>query len=206
MVYRLLSALAFILLLPIIVFLALCILFITGFPVFIAQKRIGKDGKSFALYKFRTMVRDAEALKRMLRSKNEATGPVFKMRDDPRFTPIGKFLSHTGLDELPQLFNILKGDMVFFGPRPLPVAEAAKLKPWMRTREKILPGIISPAVLTGTYHKDFDGWMRSDVEYVTKKSVLYDAGLLIRLVPFAAPFDGKHIPGDFVFPIAKKRI
>lgn len=185
MIYRLLAVIACIIFFPVMVAISVAIVVTTGFPVVFKQKRVGKDGKPFVLYKFRTMVQDAEKVQKHLRQKNESDGPAFKMRNDPRFTPIGKFLSHTGLDELPQLFNMVRGDMVFFGPRPLPVAEAKKLKIWMHTREKTMPGIISPAVLTGTYHKDFEGWMRSDVEYVKKKSVFYDVRLLARLVPFS---------------------
>jgi len=183
--YRVFVFIILMLTLPVQLMIVVCVVLTSGFPVLFMQKRIGKHGKPFTLYKFRTMVADAEKRKSRLRTQNEANGVVFKIHDDPRFTRIGRFLSHTGFDELPQLYNIVKGDMVFFGPRPLPVSEARKLTPWMHEREKVLPGIVSPAILTGTYHKDFKGWMRSDVEYTQKKSVLYDLGLLIRVVPFA---------------------
>lgn len=150
------------------------------------QKRVGKNGRVFTLYKFRTMIRNAEVLQKKYSNKNESTGPAFKIYNDPRFTRIGKFLSHTGLDELPQLWNVVCGDMALLGPRPFPVSEAKKLLPWMKEREHILPGIISPAILTGTYHKDFDAWMKSDVAYAQSKSVLGDAQLLLRCVPFVA--------------------
>ena len=88
------------------------------------------------------------------------------------------------LDKLPQLYNVIRGDMAFIGPRPLPVTEAKQLKPWMRERERVLPGIISPAVLTGRYHLDFDAWMRSDVAYVKSKSVRTDMVLFARCIPF----------------------
>jgi len=117
-------------------------------------------------------------------SKNESSGPTFKIHNDPRFTRIGKFLSHTGLDELPQVFNVLHGDMALIGPRPLPVSEAEKLKPWMQARERVLPGIISPAILTGGYHKNFIAWMKSDVAYAKEKNVYTDMVLLIRMIPF----------------------
>lgn len=183
-VYRICAGFIFILLLPLMAGIVGAIAVTSGFPVVFRQKRVGKGGRIFTLYKFRSMVPQAEEVKPKLVSINEATGPVFKIRHDPRFTPVGKLLSHTGLDELPQLYNMMKGDMVFFGPRPLPVFEAKKLAAWMRKRERIMPGIISPAVLTGTYHRDFESWMRSDVEYVQTKSIRHDTRLLIRLVPF----------------------
>jgi len=145
--YYVLIMVLFLVTLPLQVAIGLLVYMGSGWPVLFRQKRIGKDGKAFVLFKFRTMVPGADKNQARLRTLNEATGAVFKMRNDPRYTNIGKFLSHTGLDELPQLYNILRGDMVFFGPRPLPVYEEKKLKPWMREREAVLPGIISPAIL-----------------------------------------------------------
>lgn len=156
----------------------------SGTPVFFLQERVGKNGKRFIMYKFRTMTPNADSLKKRYAQKNESEGPVFKIYNDPRFTVAGKFLSHTGLDELPQFLNVLKGDMAFIGPRPLPVAEAKKLKPWMKVREQILPGIISPAILTGKYHENFHSWMRSDVSYVQKKNAIGDVRLFLQSFSF----------------------
>lgn len=156
----------------------------SGSPIFYRQLRLGKAGKKFKLYKFRTMVREADKLQQRFASKNEANGPVFKIRNDPRFTKIGKFLSHTGLDELPQLFNVLNGDMALIGPRPLPINEAKKLKLWMRQREKIKPGIISPWILEGYHRRSFDEWMKSDVVYAGQKSLTTDISLTIRTIGF----------------------
>lgn len=136
------------------------------------------------MYKFRTMRLGAEDEQSSLYTHNESDGPVFKMRNDPRFTVLGKFLAHTGLDEIPQLYNVLRGEMALFGPRPLPVAEAAKLKPWQRKRHDIKPGILSPAILTGKYHEDFDAWMKSDIAYIKEKSFIYDMHLAKRAVKF----------------------
>ncbi|MBI3576962.1 sugar transferase [Candidatus Gottesmanbacteria bacterium] len=174
----------FLLALPLLIVLALVLFVFSGWPIVFRQRRIGLGGKPFVLYKFRTMVLGAEKMKRRVGYLNEATGPVFKIRDDPRYTPIGKFLSHIGLDELPQLCNVLAGDMALIGPRPLPVAEAAKLASWMRKRHDILPGIISPWVLEGHNHGDFDAWMRSDIAYVKAKSPPYDGKLFIQTVVF----------------------
>lgn len=172
--------------LPVMILAAAAVYMASGKPVLFRQKRVGKDGKPFTLYKFRTMVPDAESMQRRLLKKNEANGPVFKIFDDPRFTPIGKFLSHTGLDELPQLFNVLRGDMALIGPRPLPVAEAQKLAAWMRKRERIKPGIISPWILNGYHLQPFDAWMESDIAYADSKSLPADIRLTARSAAFLA--------------------
>ena len=136
------------------------------------------------MYKFRTMKIDAEKLQKKLRNFNESDGPVFKIHNDPRFTQFGKFLSHTGLDELPQLWNVLKGDMAFIGPRPLPTDEARRLTKWQQRRHTIKPGIISPWILNGYHSKPFKAWMKSEIEYTKKKSVMYDTALVFRMIPY----------------------
>jgi lipopolysaccharide/colanic/teichoic acid biosynthesis glycosyltransferase len=163
--------------LPIFIIVSVSILFTSGFPIFFVQDRVGKGGKVFRLFKFRTMVRDAEKIQGKYQKLNEADGPAFKIRNDPRFTRLGRFLSHTGLDELPQLYNIIIGDMVLIGPRPLPINEAHKLKPWMQERHKIKPGIISPWILEGYHRNSFTDWMQSDLRYVEQKSPIYDIKL-----------------------------
>lgn len=120
------------------------------------------------------MVEGAEKLQFNYLKKNEANGPVFKMRNDPRFTKVGKMLAHMGLDELPQLINIVKGDMAFVGPRPLPVNESEKIPAKYRARFSVLPGITSPWVINGSHKLPFAKWMELDIEYVKKKSVLLD--------------------------------
>jgi len=184
MIYQIFIFLLLLASLPLQLLIGVVILISSGFPVLYLQRRIGKDGKPFLLYKFRTMVVGAEKLQKELRHLNEAEEPAFKIHDDPRFTRIGNFLSHTGLDELPQLINVLKGEMALIGPRPLPVAEAQKLKPWQNERHTVQPGIISPWVLEGHNHKPFDRWMRSDIAYVKKKSFTYDCMLAVRTVVF----------------------
>jgi lipopolysaccharide/colanic/teichoic acid biosynthesis glycosyltransferase len=155
-------------------------------PVFFRQKRVGLGGKPFTMYKFRTMRPGAEGEQKKYRKLNEANGPVFKIRNDPRFTQVGKFLAHTGLDELPQLVNVIRGDMAFIGPRPLPEAEARKLTSAQQKRHTIKPGIISPWVLDGYHRQTFDAWMKSDIEYSRKKSFLYDLTLAGRTIGFLA--------------------
>lgn len=138
------------------------------------QQRLGKDSRPFTIYKIRTMVENANDLKPQYAHLNEADGPVFKIHNDPRYTRVGRFISHTGLDELPQLLNIVKGEMAFIGPRPLPVAEAAQVPPKYRRRFSVLPGITSPWVLKGAHSLSFERWMQLDLEYVNNKSPLYD--------------------------------
>ncbi len=164
--------------------ISVCILLTSGFPILFLQKRTGKNGKTFILYKFRTMIVGSEHEQQRYTRLNEADGPVFKIRNDPRFTSIGRFLGHTGLDEFPQLINILKGDMALFGPRPLPIHEAKNLLPWQRERQSIKPGILSPWVLDGYHKKRFNDWMRSDLAYVKNKSFVYDLKLFVRSIIF----------------------
>lgn len=156
-----------------------------GGALFFKQKRAGKGKKSFLMYKFRTMVEGAEELKKKYFNLNEASGPVFKIKDDPRFTKVGRILAHTGIDELPQLINIVKGEMVLVGPRPLPVDEANKVPKKYKKRFSVLPGATSLWVVKGAHKLAFDEWMRLDLEYIDKRSfwldlkVLYLTALLI---------------------------
>lgn len=158
----------------------------SGFPIFFRQQRIGKDGKPFIIIKFRTMHRGADDKQQAYSHLNEAHGPVFKIRNDPRFTSVGKFLAHTGLDELPQLFNVLMGDMAIIGPRPLPVSEVKKMSAWQRERHIVKPGIMSPWVLEGYHRQTFDAWMKSDIAYAKHKSFWYDISLFFRACGFLA--------------------
>lgn len=176
----------FLLALPLQGIIAILLVISSGWPILYFQKRVGKDGRIFTMYKFRTMGNGAEKKQQELKKQNEANGPVFKIRDDPRYTPVGRFLSHTGLDELPQIINVLKGEMALIGPRPLPVAEFQKLKSWQKKRQTILPGIISPWVLNGYHRQSFDAWMKSDIAYAKEKNFWYDALLSYRTTLFLA--------------------
>ncbi len=168
--------------LPLQILVGLLVYIFSGKPVFFLQQRIGKKNIPFTIYKFRTMQPNAETKRHLLSGKNEARGPVFKIHDDPRFTSIGKFLAHTGLDELPQLWNVLGGDMALIGPRPLPVYEFKKLASWQQKRQAILPGIISPWILNGYHRQSFDEWMKSDLQYIQQKTVVYDCILSMKSV------------------------
>ncbi|MBI4062287.1 sugar transferase [Candidatus Gottesmanbacteria bacterium] len=191
--YRLFTLSLLIFSLPVGGLISVGILLTSGFPILFTQKRVGKNGTQFILIKFRTMVQGSDRMQKDLQQRNEAGGPVFKIRNDPRFTPIGKFLSHTGLDELPQLWNVLRGDMALFGPRPLPVPEANKLKAWQKERYRIKPGIISPWILEGYHRTSFDDWMKSDIAYSKKKSVSYDLMLFVRSILFMLRLFAKEL-------------
>ena len=147
-------------------------------PVIFEQKRVGKNGEVFIMYKLRTMYVGAEKDRKKYKKLNESDGPVFKIKDDPRFVGIGRFLARTGLDELPQIFNILKREMSFVGPRPLPVYEYKKLKRWQKKRQSVLPGITSSWVINGQHKVSFDNWMKSDLEYVKNKSFIGDLRII----------------------------
>jgi len=153
-------------------------------PGFYLQWRAGKNKRLFKIIKFRTMIEGAENIQRRYQFLNQADGPVFKIENDPRFTKIGRFLSHTGLDELPQLINILKGEMDFVGPRPFPIKEAKKIPKKYEARFSVLPGITSLWVIKGAFHNDFDYWMRLDLEYVKNKNFWYDLKIIFLTLVF----------------------
>jgi lipopolysaccharide/colanic/teichoic acid biosynthesis glycosyltransferase len=156
---------------PLLLIISLFVFVISGSPIFFKQKRLGKNKKVFFIYKFRTMKRNAEKSKKTLSSLNEADGPVFKIQDDPRYTNIGKILSRLGLDELPQLINIIKGDMSFVGPRPLPIKEALHIPQKYQLRFSVLPGVTSLWVINGGHSLSFKKWMELDSNYIKNRSM-----------------------------------
>jgi lipopolysaccharide/colanic/teichoic acid biosynthesis glycosyltransferase len=183
MLDRLIALLLIVLLSPLVAFLSLLLWLTEGWPIFYIQKRIGKAGKIFEMIKFRTMKKGSEGEQEKYRNLNEADGPVFKIRNDPRFTKMGIFLSHTGMDELPQLINVVKGEMAIVGPRPLPVKEEEKIdQKCKEIRRTVKPGLVSPWVVDGYHGMKFSDWMKSDQEYIKKKNFFYDVGLLSRSV------------------------
>ncbi len=143
------------------------------------QLRTGKSRKSFWIYKIRTMIPEAEKQRAKLKKMNEADGPVFKIANDPRYTKLGRLIARAGLDEIPQLINIIKGEMSFVGPRPFPVSEAEKVSKRYQARFSVKPGITSLWVLEGAFHNDFKKWMELDVEYVKKKDLWLDVKIII---------------------------
>jgi exopolysaccharide biosynthesis polyprenyl glycosylphosphotransferase len=154
-------------------------------PVFFRQQRSGLNGAPFTLYKFRTMVTNAEQFKHELEAMNEMCGPVFKVTNDPRVTPFGKFLRHYSLDELPQLFNVLRGEMSLVGPRPLPVDEVKRFNDLAhRRRLSVKPGLTCLWQIKGRNQiSDFKDWVRLDLEYIDNWSLWLDVKILLLTLP-----------------------
>lgn len=151
-----------------------------GSPFFL-QKRVGKDGKLFTMYKFRTMIHGAEKMRPDLAELNEMDGPVFKIKNDPRITKIGSFLRKTGLDELPQLYNVLKGDMSFVGPRP-PLPEEVKCyTEYQKQRLSVVPGLTCMWQITPDRNDiTFQDWVNMDLDYIEHRCFLLDLKLILR--------------------------
>lgn len=182
MFQRFIALIILILISPLLLVLFVIVKLTSSGPFIFKQKRWGRDKKPFDIYKIRTMVVDAENLKFKIQNLNEADGPVFKIHNDPRYTKFGRFLAHSGLDELFQLVNIIKGEMAFIGPRPLPVEEANKVPKIYERRFSVLPGLSSLWVIKGTNHSDFDRWMKLDMEYVKNKSFWYDIKISLQTI------------------------
>lgn len=147
-------------------------------PAIFTQMREGKDGKAFKIYKFRTMKVGAEEQQAELRNINEQDGPAFKIGDDPRVTKLGRFLRKACIDELPQLINVVRGEMSLVGPRPLPVRESAQCKMWHRQRLQVLPGLTCIWQVFGGRNVSFEQWMRMDLEYLERRGFWFDLKLI----------------------------
>jgi exopolysaccharide biosynthesis polyprenyl glycosylphosphotransferase len=178
-----LSAAALILLAPVFGALALAIKLDSPGPVIFRQTRVGRNHGHFTCFKFRTMCADAEQQLETLRQQNEADGPIFKMRDDPRRTRMGRLLRRTSLDELPQLWNVLKGDMSIIGPRPPIPDEVAEYEAWHRRRLEVSPGITGLWQVSGRSDLTFDEMVLLDVYYIENWSPLLDLRILVKTVP-----------------------
>lgn len=175
----LVSSTFLILTLPLFVVIAICIWLFSGTPIFFLQKRRGLKGKIFKIIKFRSMIKNADRMREAYKKLNESDGPAFKIKYDPRFTKIGRLLSHVGLDELPQFINVLKGDMSIVGPRPLPVSEADSLNKSQKIREIAKPGITSTWVTGGSHKLPFRVWMDLDRKYIKEASFVGDIRIII---------------------------
>lgn len=151
-------------------------------PVIFSQERVGRYDKKFKMYKFRSMVVNAEELKKKLESQNEMSGPMFKMKDDPRVTKIGKFIRKTSLDEIPQLVNVLKGDMSLVGPRPSLPKEVEQFEEWMHRRHDVKPGLTCYWQVSGRNNIDFEDWMKLDIKYVEERNIWVDIKLIFKTV------------------------
>lgn len=152
-------------------------------PVFFRQQRAGYGGRPFVIYKFRSMVTDAELRKRELLPHNEQDGPAFKLKADPRVTSLGRLLRASSIDELPQLWNVLRGDMSLVGPRPLPCDEAEACARWQRQRLDVTPGLTCFWQVNGRSRVSFDDWVRMDVQYIRQRAPWTDLKLLLKTIP-----------------------
>ncbi|CAK8714734.1 Exopolysaccharide biosynthesis polyprenyl glycosylphosphotransferase [Candidatus Electrothrix laxa] len=176
---------------PIFIIIILLIKATSEGPAFFIQERCGLYGRIFPLIKFRTMVNDAEKMKKDLQKDNEADGPVFKITDDPRITPLGKFLRKTSLDELPQLLNILMGHMSLVGPRPPLPDEVKKYETWQRRRLSMKPGLTCTWQVNGRNNINFESWMRLDLEYIDQWSLMLDSKILLKTIKEVISFHGR---------------
>lgn len=170
--------------LPLMLAIAVMIKLTSPGPVFFVQNRVGLHKRRFRMFKFRTMVVDAESRQTDLELLNEADGPVFKIRNDPRVTPLGKWLRKTSLDELPQLLNVMFGDLSLVGPRPLPERDFEKFnKLWFNRRFSVKPGITCIWQISGRSETNFDTWILQDLEYIDKWSIALDMKILYKTIP-----------------------
>ena len=178
------SATALIVLSPLFLVLSIIVKITSDGPIFFKQERVGLNGRQFTLYKFRTMVKDAEHKLKDLLSNNEMNGPVFKLKDDPRLTNIGKFLRKFSLDEFPQLWNVLKGEMSIVGPRPPLPSEVSKYDNWQRRRLTMRPGLTCLWQVSGRNKiKDFSDWAKLDLDYIDRWSLWLDINIILRTFP-----------------------
>lgn len=175
---------------PIFLIVGIIIKIETQGPILFSQERIGIFGKKFRMYKFRSMVVNAEDLKEKLSDKNEMSGPMFKMKEDPRVTKVGKFIRKTSIDEIPQLINILKGEMSLVGPRPSLPKEVKEFEKWMMERLEVKPGLTCYWQVSGRNDIDFNDWMKLDIKYVRERSLLIDIKLVFKT--FFVLFGDKH--------------
>ena len=172
------------LLAPVLIIVATLIKLTSPGPILFTQDRMGLYKRRFKIYKFRTMVTDAEQKMKQIEHLNEVSGPVFKIKNDPRITPIGKFLRKTSIDELPQLFNVLAGDMSLVGPRPLPVRDYEGFtQDWTRRRLSVKPGITCLWQITGRSTIQFEKWMQLDLQYIDEWSLWLDFRILFQTIP-----------------------
>ncbi|MCB9477009.1 MAG: sugar transferase [Deltaproteobacteria bacterium] len=180
---RTLAGLGLLVLSPLFVVVATLIKITSRGPVFFKQVRCGLNGRLFTMFKFRTMVENAEQLREELMRYNEMTGPVFKMKGDPRITPIGRWLRKYSLDELPQLMNVFKGEMSLVGPRPPIPEEVQQYKRWQRRRLSMRPGLTCFWQIAGRNEVNFDEWMRLDLKYIDNWSLKLDFIILGKTIP-----------------------
>lgn len=186
------SFFALVVLIPVFLVVAIMIKTEDGGRVFYVQDRTGLNGKVFRMYKFRSMCKDAEKIHKQLLSKNELDGPAFKMKDDPRVTKVGKFIRRTSIDELPQLVNIIKGEMSIVGPRPLPTYETEQCNEYQNQRLLVKPGLTCYWQCCGRNDIAFDEWMELDLKYIREAGILTDCKLILKTVKAVVRSEGAY--------------
>jgi len=177
---------------PILIATALAIKLTSSGPVFYTRDRIGKNGKPFPFYKFRSMGKNADSFKGVLKDRSEVKGPIFKIRKDPRLTRVGRFLRKYSLDELPQFINVLRGDMSLVGPRPFPVEESRQIGYKHIPRLNIKPGVTGLAQIKGRSDLSFSNWMRWDNWYLHNWSLGLDIKILLWTIPVVIKGKGAY--------------
>jgi exopolysaccharide biosynthesis polyprenyl glycosylphosphotransferase len=177
------SATALLLLAPVLIAAALLVKLTSRGPVLFRQERVGLHARAFHMLKLRSMVMGAEKMRTHLLGKNEQSGPVFKLGRDPRVTPVGRFLRKYSIDELPQLINVLRGEMSIVGPRPPLASEVARYEAWQRRRLSVRPGLTCVWQVSGRNRIAFDEWMYLDMQYIDNWSLAQDVGLIMKTVP-----------------------
>lgn len=177
---------------PLFLIIALAIRMEDGGYAFYRQDRNGLNGKVFHMYKFRSMCMDAEQMHQSLLEKNELDGPAFKLKNDPRVTKVGRFIRRTSLDELPQLVNILKGEMSFVGPRPLPTYETAQCNDYQKQRLQVKPGLTCYWQCSGRNNVSFDEWIELDLKYINEASLWIDFKIMCKTVVSVISGDGAY--------------
>jgi len=185
------AAAALVLLSPLMLLIALLVRLTSPGPVIFRQQRCGLNGRRFTLYKFRSMCENAEELKPQLAHLNEKK-TAFKIANDPRVTPLGRLLRKFSLDELPQLWNVLRGDMSLVGPRPPVPEEVERYERWQRRRLRMRPGLTCLWALEGRDELEFDDWIRKDLEYIDNWSLGLDLAILMRTIPSVLTGKGAH--------------
>ena len=184
-----LSIAALIVLFPVLILIVLGVKLTSKGPVIFKQKRVGLNGDVFNFYKFRSMVANAEDLKSRLANKNEVSGPVFKMKHDPRVTKFGQFMRKHSIDEIPQLINVIRGEMSIVGPRPPVPAEVEKYESWQLRRLSVKPGLTCIWQVSGRSQISFDKWVRMDLQYIDNWSFWLDVKLIA--ATFSIVFTGR---------------
>ena len=186
------SCLALVVLSPIFLLTALAIILEDGGPIFFTQTRAGKDMRPFKIYKFRSMYKNAESQFQRMQAQNEQTGHAFKIKDDPRVTRVGKFIRKYSIDELPQLLNIIKGDMSIVGPRPILYNQMEECNAYEKQRLIVKPGLTCYWQVSGRANIKWDQWVELDLKYIQDMSIATDIKLILKTIPVVFESDGAY--------------